>query len=143
MVDSNVVVKFLVKEPDHEKAELLLNALRSGRIRLLAPDFLFIECLNALWVKTRRGELTRAEAEGKVRELANFCALMELVPAPALADETFRIAVDSGQAVYDSAFVALADLRSAVLITADVPFFERMRGRARLVRLLSSLQPAN
>jgi predicted nucleic acid-binding protein len=55
VIDASVAVKWVIPEPDSERAELDRG--------LVAPDVLFAACANALWKKVRRGELTKGEAE--------------------------------------------------------------------------------
>ena len=58
VVDASVVLKCVVTEEDSEAALLLL-----ANHDIAAPDFLLIECRNALLTKLRRQELQREEAE--------------------------------------------------------------------------------
>jgi predicted nucleic acid-binding protein len=58
VVDASIVLKWLVVEQDSEPA-LLVRANHD----VAAPDFLLIECRNALLTKVRRRELQRTEAE--------------------------------------------------------------------------------
>jgi hypothetical protein len=59
VVDASVALKWVIEVEGSEAAEaLLLNE------PLLAPDFLIVECANVLWVKARRGALSRELAGG-------------------------------------------------------------------------------
>ena len=57
VIDASIAVKWVVPEPDCDRAE----ALRDHP--LVAPDLLFAECANVLWKKVRRGELSKDEAD--------------------------------------------------------------------------------
>ena len=57
VIDASVAVKWVVPEPDSDRAEALLDHA------LMAPDLLFAECANVLWKKVRRGELSKDEAD--------------------------------------------------------------------------------
>ena len=57
VIDASVAVKWVVPEPDSDRAEALLDHA------LGAPDLLFAECANVLWKKVRRGELSKDEAD--------------------------------------------------------------------------------
>jgi predicted nucleic acid-binding protein len=81
VVDTDVVVKFFIDESDSDKADILLEGALLGKIGLVALDFLFIEFVNVLWIKTRRGELTETEAREKITQLIALSSLMEIVPS--------------------------------------------------------------
>ena len=139
VVDTSVVVKLLVDEPDSDKADALYSSLILGTVSLLAPDLVFVESVNALWVKTRRGELAEGEAEEKIGRLKRLCALMEIVPVESIALEAFRNACRYSHAVYDTAFLALAESRGIRFITADEKFYEKARRHSPAPVLLSDL----
>lgn len=139
VVDTSVVVKFFVTEPDSHNADTLLESFREGAVRLIAVDFLFPEFANALWQKTRRGELPALEAEGKVADLRSWP--LEIIPVRAILLEAFRLACYYGHAVYDSAFLALAESRGIPLITADRSFYHKIRRRSPNAVLLRDWSP--
>jgi predicted nucleic acid-binding protein len=66
VVDASVAVKWLVTENFSEQAVRLLDE----ELTLIAPELLFAEAANALWVMCRRGIITKAdfaEAVGVLR----------------------------------------------------------------------------
>jgi predicted nucleic acid-binding protein len=78
VVDTNVVLKFFIEEANSDKADVLLESFLRGTTRLVTLDFLFIEFVNVLWLKTRRGELTPKEAAEKIMQLIALSSLMEV-----------------------------------------------------------------
>ncbi len=138
VVDTGVVVKFLVEEEDSDKADQLLEDFLVGDLRLVALDFLFVEFANVMWVKCRLGELTEAEAEEKISQLLELSPLMEIVPATQILLEAFRNANKYELAAYDSALVALAERRGLQFATADRKLYRKLRPRSSTALLLSN-----
>src|SRR5436190_9774279 len=111
VVDASVAVKWVVPEPGHKEAELLLDH------GLVAPDLLFAECANILWKKVRRGELTEDEAEiaGQTLEQAD----LTIVSARAYVIRATAIAVELDHPAYDGIYLAVAEALQLRLVTAD------------------------
>ena len=127
VIDTNVVVKFFVKETDSVYAEGLLEAVLSAEVELVAPDFMLTEFVNVLWLKVERGELHDEEAEQIIARLLSLRKLMEIVPACGMLAATFRAARLHGHSAYDAAFLALAEGRGTSLVTADTKFYQKTR----------------
>jgi predicted nucleic acid-binding protein len=71
VVDASIAVKWLVTENFSEQAVRLLDE----ELTLIAPELLFAEVGNALWVMCRRGIITKAdfaEAVGVLRAGSGF-----------------------------------------------------------------------
>jgi len=77
VVDANIALKWVVREPGTEDA----LALRA-RYLLSAPDLLIAECANALWKKVARREIPPEFADMAAALLQ--LARIELVPMRAL-----------------------------------------------------------
>lgn len=113
VVDASVVIPCFVPERFSAVARSWLDAADL----LLAPEFLALECANALWKKVRRGEITPSDASGALDQVLG--GLIELRPSAALAKAALRLATDLAHPVYDCAYVALAHVEKADLLTAD------------------------
>ena len=84
---------------------------------LLAPEFLTLECANALWKKQRRGDITVSDAgEALEQVLGGF---IELRSSAMVARTAFRLGSDLNHPVYGCAYLALAEVEGAELLTAD------------------------
>jgi predicted nucleic acid-binding protein len=120
VVDASVAAKWVLPgsgEPLKDQALRLLSEWISGNCRLTVPDIFWSESANVLWKAIR----TRRCSEETAR--ASLAALRELeiptVPALALLDPAFAIAISHARTVYDSMYVALAVKAKAQLVTAD------------------------
>ena len=121
MVDASVVIKWFVPEIHSDAARRLLEHDH----QYFAPDLVFAETCNALWKKVRRGELTSAQGQHLVKDLGSIA--VETIPARALANDAYSLAVSIGCSVYDAMYLALAVRLDSRMLTAD----------ERLARMLS------
>jgi predicted nucleic acid-binding protein len=128
-----VAVKWVIHEEHSEAAQRLLQ---SG-IALTAPAHWLAEAATGLWGACRRGQLTEQQAYQRLIALVD--APLAVVPLEHLADVAMRIALRLGITIYDSLYLALAEYRNAILITADRRLYEaahhdrHLRGRVRWI----------
>lgn len=111
VIDSSIVIKWFVDEPD---AALALD-LRFHP--LAAPDLLLAECANVMWKKVRRDEYDGDDAAAVVRAIEH--ANIALSPALGLTGRAFDIARTLGHAAYDCFYLALAERLVLPFVTAD------------------------
>jgi predicted nucleic acid-binding protein len=116
VVDTSVAVKWFVPEVHSDTAVRLLEL----EIVLCAPDLIGPELANTLWKKTRRGEISRGEADEILAAFDNLP--LEIVPTKLLLPAAFEIAMTLDRTVYDSVYVALAVAQECSLFTADRKF---------------------
>ena len=135
VVDSCVVVKWLVAEPGSEAARQLLDPYEAGHLEFLAPDFVYAELGNILWKKVRRQSSTMEEAE---RALAVLRQLrFQLVASADLIDEAIRVGIAYDQSPYDCLYVALSRRAGCPLVTADEKLVLKVAGAYPQVVLLA------
>lgn len=119
VVDASVSVKWVLEEDDSWMARELVRA------RLLAPEFMLLECANVLWHRVRRGELDRERASAKLGWLAK--APVTLVADRRLLKAALDMAMTLGHPVYDCLYLALAEDELLPLVTADRHLAEAAR----------------
>ena len=122
MVDASVVVAWLTNETYSGEALRLLR----GTYRLTAPDFMAVETANALWKKSRRGDVPGADVVAALGTLHNV-GINWVTTLDAVAAAT-RLALDLGHPVYDCLYLVLARTHGIPLATFD----ERLRRAAGL-----------
>lgn len=116
VIDASVAMKWFVPEIHSTEAASLLDP----DIVICAPDLIVPEFGNTLWKKTRRGELSRTEAE---EILSAFAALpLEIHPSTSLLAPAFPLALSLDRTVHDSLYLALAVAQDCALVTADQKF---------------------
>ena len=69
IADTNVLVKYVVPEEFSSVARRIIGQYDDAQLRLIAPDYIFIECANVLWKYVRRNNLSVANAVSALREL--------------------------------------------------------------------------
>jgi predicted nucleic acid-binding protein len=115
VVDASVALKWVLEEDGSDQARSLIE-----QAPLLAPDLLFVECANVLWMKARRGQIAPEEAKSALRAI-------EATPIRSVSSRTHAaaaqaIAIELDQTAYDSLYLAVALAERATLVTADEVF---------------------
>jgi predicted nucleic acid-binding protein len=137
VVDASVVLKWLVAEEDSETA-LLVRVNHD----IAAPDFLLIECRNALLTKFCRGKLQQMQAEKGQSALEEIAPSITIVPSLPVLRRAFALAFDLDEPIYDCIYLATALAMERKLITADVRLAakaHRLRSADNPIVLLRSL----
>jgi len=134
IVDASVAVKWVTEEEGSATARtLVVDEI------LAAPEFLILECANALRIKSRRGVLDAQEAKAALSALQS--TPIQLFGTSDYVADAHALAFELDQTVYDSLYLAVALAHGAVLVTADSRFFDgviRHAVHAHAVRLLGS-----
>ncbi len=119
VVDSSVVAKWIIAEPDSSQAQRVLSeATHQGR-RLIVLDLVFVEVANAIWKLHHRGLATLDQARAFLDKLLN--GSVQIQAAGPLLKPALEIAAKYDHAVYDSLFVALCQDLGLPGVTADEP----------------------
>ena len=131
VLDASVAAKLFFDEAGSDAARRILKA----GAPLLAPELLFIEMASLAVKRVRRGLSTREEAAAAVKAVRTL--IDETAPMADLSDAAFDLAARHGVSAYDGAYLALAVLRDAVMLTADVRFarFVKYGARRRMLEL--------
>lgn len=133
VLDSSVVVKWYLQEEDSDKALEILRKVIDGEIAVLIPDLVFYEVANALISSGLYG------ADQISRYLEALAALDFVVADFDLnyLHAAVETSAECRMAIYDSYFVALADLESLRLVTADEEAVRKTRCLSDVVTLSS------
>ena len=117
VIDTSVTVKWInqINEELLTQADQILVDVRSGLVKLLAPEVSKYEIGNALLNK--KLDLADAlDSLGTVYKLP-----VTFIPeTEELAQSTYQIAEESNITYYDASFMALAQQENAVLVTDNV-----------------------
>ena len=137
VVDSCVVVKWIVPEPDSDKARGLLSEAVSAGDELCVLDIAPAEVVNAIWKRQHRGLTTMEEAKGFLEDMGDLPVRVE--PSAPLLTAAFEIAVKYDRSVYDALFVALSRKLGVRGVTADEPLFNAIKGDFPNIALLRQI----
>jgi predicted nucleic acid-binding protein len=121
VVDSCVVVKYVLAEEDSDQAERLFRSVRGTGDQLIVLDVAGAEAANAVWKQYHRGLITSSDARRFFEDL--LAAPVEIRSAHRLLPPAFEIAVKYDRAIYDAIFVALAQELQLPGVTADEPLW--------------------
>ncbi len=135
VLDASVAIALVRHEPNREDLRDALRASARRRQRRLVPDVFWLELANVL---VRRHKLTASQALEVLREVDDLG--LDSLP---LDRATLLVAIDfaarTGLSAYDAAYLALAEVEDARLLTLDRKLAAAAGPRA--VRL-SSFGPA-
>jgi predicted nucleic acid-binding protein len=134
IIDASVAVKWVIDEPDGDKAEKLL------RERLAAPALWLAEAASALWSKCRRQDISEQEVRGARVTLKR--APVDQISLDLLLPAAVDYALTLQHPVYDCFYLAAAHIHDTLLVTADLRFARRVASHpdhAARVRLLTDL----
>ena len=141
IVDASVAVKWYVREAGSETA---LRLLAADAFELVAPDIFLSEVVNALLRQEREGQLSAESLDAALADLHR--TRPRLVPSSELMDRAAQFARALPHPIYDCLYLALAEAKQALLVTADQEFVLRCRKRLKhepatgQLRLLEDLQ---
>jgi predicted nucleic acid-binding protein len=133
VLDASVAAKWFVKEAeiDRELALSIRERHVAGECRLIVPEFALLEIANAIRYSHRAREADGAAALELLRDLN--------LEIHRLTWELLRkanaIAWAYGVAMYDAAYVALAEGVGYPLVTVDEALLKKMKGHSIVLRL--------
>lgn len=137
VLDSSVAFKWVVREVDSDKADLLRADFLNGIHEFYAPDVYPVEVAHAL---------TRAERQARVTVGQARHLLLDVLTTPPQF-HSYRLllsrAVDISSAmrigVYDCLYVALAEQEKCELVTADDKLVKNLLGTYPFIVPLASM----
>ena len=118
VLDASVALKWVLDEPEIDRALFLLKEYQLGAVELLAPDIFPVEIAHVLSKGFRQNKLTAAEADAHLASL--LTTLPQLVPSIDLLPRAFAIAQETKTALYDALYLALGESENAAVVTADL-----------------------
>jgi predicted nucleic acid-binding protein len=138
VVDASIAVKWVVEEDGTPEALVLRQ-----KAKLIAPDLLVAECVNILWKKVRRSELSKAEALLAARLLQG--AEIELLPTRSLFETAMQMSIEIDHPAYDCLYLVLAAENKCQFVTADERFLRKLHQRRHQIlrdRAISLIEAA-
>ena len=115
VVDSSVVAKWFITEPDSDKAIELRDEFASGRLELAVPSLLFYEVMNALRFS---GSFKVLDLVVAARSLSKY-RFGIWRPRGKLLELSSQLSVEKDLTVYDACYVALGRRTNSKVVTED------------------------
>ncbi|MCW3488597.1 type II toxin-antitoxin system VapC family toxin [Dethiobacter alkaliphilus] len=116
VVDASVALSWLLPGEETDKTLTLRNqAVKDRAVKLLVPPIFWYEVANVLWVAVKRGRVVKSMAMEALNALLDF-QFDIAVTDPAV---NISISFDQNIAVYDSAYLSVAQSYNANLWTID------------------------
>lgn len=127
VLDASVIAKLLIKEEDSSKAAALFNYLYCEEKLIAEPNFLKIEIYSLARKKLTFKEINQPQAK-KALTLFKKLNFNYFQADPHLLDSSFKLAEKLDQPViYDCLYLALAKIKKADFITADIKFLKKAK----------------
>jgi len=140
VLDASVVLRWAFEdETDRTGAVRVEQALREASIRAVEPPLFLLEVAAALERGMREGRIDRTQSDAVLGALDQVT--FEEVDPHACATATFRLALVTGLRVPDAAYVEVAGIRRATLVTADRRQREAAEQAGIAVVAISDLPP--
>ena len=139
VVDASLAIKWVLKEPYAEEALALASEWATAETRPVAPCLLLVEAANVLHRRAALGHISPSQA-GQL--LAGFLNMgIEVRESPQIHLRALELAQELQRpAVYDTHYLALADILGCDLWTADERFFNSVKERQPRVKWLGEFE---
>ena len=139
VVDASLAIKWVLKEPYAEKALALASEWATAETRPVAPCLLLVEATNVLHRRAVKGHISPSQAKHLLAGLLNMG--IEVRESPQIHLRALELAQELQRpAVYDTHYLALADILGCDLWTADERFFNSVKERQPRVKWLGEFE---
>ena len=120
VIDANVAIKWVIKQPLRERALAIL----AHSVVLVAPAMFVGEVTTAVWQYVRAGQISDEQAREGLLLIMNQVSIFE--DDAVLAEEALSIGVELKYAPYDCFYLTSAMRRRVPLVTADRRLVNRL-----------------
>lgn len=127
ILDASVAVKWFLEEEDQDDAVRLADQFEGNKIKLVVPDFFFVEMANVFWSKIASNLLRVSEGVAMMDKLMRLG--LKRYSDHELSDVALENALHFGISAYDATYVSLAEIYAAPLVTADLDLIKACRRR--------------
>ncbi len=143
-VDASLVLKLVLNEPDSELAEALFAGWREEGVRMIAPVFCPVEVDSVIRRKSSTGDPARrlSPEQAELAFQAVQAVPLRVVEEPLQRRRAWELArLLEVPVVYDTHYLALAELRGCEFWTADEKLYRTAKEKLNYVRLLAEFEP--
>lgn len=138
VVDTSVVVKWIVTVADSDVARALLAKWTSNGIAIHAPALLAYEAVNSLYKYIRAGQMPFDDAESGLRNVIFPLVTLDHPKDASFSLRTIKLTAQFNlPATYDAHYLALAEREGCELWTADTRLWKAVHSKLPWVHSLS------
>ena len=142
VVDTSLVLKWILKETDSDKAVALLIQWGNEQVEMFAPALLAYEVANILYQDVRKGKYTINVARESLMDVVMKGIVFDFSADLALSMRAMEFAHRFKlPASYDSHYLALAEREECELWTADRRLQRAVKGQLDWIRTLEDYSP--
>ena len=123
VVDASIIVKWFVEEEGSDKSLKLRDRYIEGEIRIIAPELMIFETLNALYYK-------RLFSEEELKQISEALEAYSFTLYPLrgkYASKAIEVAFKNDITIYDASYIALAIIRNTQMYTADEKLMRKLK----------------
>lgn len=142
VVDTSLVLKWILKEADSDKAIALLIQWGNEQVEMFAPALLAYEVANILYQDVRKGKYSIDRARESLKDVVTKGIVFDFSADLALSMRALDFAHRFNlPASYDSHYLALAEREECELWTADRRLQRAVKGQLDWIRTLDDYFP--
>lgn len=142
VVDASLAIKWVLKEPYTEQALALAEEWAAAGTRPAAPCLLLVEATNVLHRRAMLGHISSSQARELLAGLLDMG--IEIRESPQMHFRAMKLAQELQRpAVYDTHYLALADILGCELWTADERFFNSVKERHPRIKWVGDFEAAS
>ena len=139
VVDTSIVIKWVLNEADTHAAEMLLVNWNSKNFTILAPTLLAYEVANVLYQNVRKGNFTIERAREAFTGILNTGLILDSSQVADIGKRSIELASQFNlPATYDAHYLALAEREGCELWTADTRLWKTVHSNLPWVHTLSA-----
>lgn len=127
VLDASVGVKWFSKEALSDKADYLLDRLEKQEIKIVVPEFFFLEIANVFQMKVKQKQIDYSYASQEISKIMHLSLDSRLDRE--FADIAMENAIYYSISVYDALYVSLAETYLIPLVTADEKLVKTCRAK--------------
>ncbi len=134
IVDASVLIKLFLADRDSDQAEALVQR----HTLIAAPDIANFEIAQAITKRLRNREISEELGRKKLAEWERFSShgFVKLAPTQPLIPGAIELSISLNYSLIDCIYLALANERKSLLVTADPRFVEAVGDTINNIRLL-------
>lgn len=126
VLDASAAIALVVPDESGPRVHAVLAGIDPASTAILVPALWWYECTNVLLTAVRRDRLAASQAREAMSSLWRLPTQTRDASSPVDALHLFHLGLGHGLTGYDAAYLGLAELTGATLLTLD----ERLRSAA-------------